>query len=603
MSDLRGTSSVPASGVSAPGPASRGQAPTPVAAPQPAAATGGHADPAYDLSGAIARLRIGARLEAIVQQQTPAGETVIQSDAGRFTVVLPRALPPATRLSLEILGLGQAIRAILVSIDGRVIAQPAEIALHPTGNAPTQGGYSALIQNAGRAAPAGAVPPAPLLPPGPTTAAPPPPSQPPAHGPPSYGPPTAPTLPSTAIAAAPNIPAGVGGSSNIATAAPGPMTSGPNMQQAAVPNIPASGSVPAPSPTAIATPHPASLPATALSFAAGEAPITQGRALRAFVVSSGAGAPPTQSAFATGEVLNIRIVPASNGDAANRFTGIATSPGLAGNLQVRIGTSLLQIDSRAALPAGQEVTFAITGRTPPAPLAPLLLPATGHPASEFASHWPALEQAIGVLAAIDPGYAGQLAASRIPTAGPRLAADILFFLAALGNNGVGSWLGHDATAALERAGRRDLLARLDDDFATLSRLARDRQDSEWRTLLVPFYDGRDLQQLSVFLRHPRRDDTDGEKSGEETRFVLDLELQSMGPLQIDGWLRRRRLDLYVRSQRVLPISLRRGVAAIFEESLAITGITGGLSFQVVRPFPVDPRGDIESRAAHEAFLA
>ncbi len=168
----------------------------------------------------------------------------------------------------------------------------------------------------------------------------------------------------------------------------------------------------------------------------------------------------------------------------------------------------------------------------------------------------------------------------IPQPGSRLASGLLFFLSALSGGNVTRWLGNQASQALKSAGRDSLLSRLAQDFGQLGRLA-DNQGGDWRLFFIPIYDGDQLQQLRLFLRHGWHDqDSGGGQDGEDqTRFVVEVEMSRLGDLQLDGLVRENRLDLILRSRAPLPDFMRRDITQIFHEANEITGYRGNISFQ------------------------
>jgi hypothetical protein len=198
---------------------------------------------------------------------------------------------------------------------------------------------------------------------------------------------------------------------------------------------------------------------------------------------------------------------------------------------------------------------------------------------------------MAVLQNFDPALAQNLA-NVMPAANGRLASAILLFVAALRGGDVRGWLGEETGRGLERSGRRDLLARLGRDMGQLNRATEERVSGEWRALPVPFQDGRELRQLWLFFRPIDADDSaEGEgDSGEEAglRFVLDLELSALGPLQLSGLVRQRRFDLIVHSQRPMPAGVQQEIQSIFAEGSALGQAAGNLAFRSGPPYPRSP---------------
>ena len=264
---------------------------------------------------------------------------------------------------------------------------------------------------------------------------------------------------------------------------------------------------------------------------------------------------------------------------AIQFTGTVTAVTHAGQpvLQTPLGTLTLEI--RAPLQTGSRITLELPGGalTPSGPGAAGPGPAA---LGTLAHSWPALEETLRVLQEIaPPGVAAAMLRDAIPQPGSRLASGLLFFLSALSGGDVTRWLGNQASQVLKSAGRDSLLSRLGQDFRQLGRLA-DHQGGDWRLFFIPLYDGDQLRQLRLFLRHGRQDrDGGGQDEEAQTRFVVEVEMSRLGDLQLDGLVREKRLDLILRSRAPLPDFMRRDITRIFHETNEITGNRGHIGFQ------------------------
>ncbi len=92
-----------------------------------------------------------------------------------------------------------------------------------------------------------------------------------------------------------------------------------------------------------------------------------------------------------------------------------------------------------------------------------------------------------------------------------------------------------------------------------------------------------MRSITLYLRRDRdEDDDDAERSRDDTRFVVDVELSRLGRMQLDGFVRGgdKRFDLIVRTEKPLPPWMRDDIREIFAEASALTGLKGGTSFQV-----------------------
>lgn len=202
--------------------------------------------------------------------------------------------------------------------------------------------------------------------------------------------------------------------------------------------------------------------------------------------------------------------------------------------------------------------------------------------ADFASGWPNLRSAIERLAAGDPALAAR-ALGAVPRPGPAFLAQLARFVAGVNSRSLERWLGSEPVAALRASGDAAVAEVLLRDLERLGRLAD--SDPDWRTMLVPLWDGRELRQIRLALRRPpEREHT--APAGLATRFLIDIDLRCVGPMQLDGFYRERRLSLLVRSTRCLDPRLRERIRAIFLDSVTATGITGDIRFAAEPPMPI-----------------
>ncbi len=299
-----------------------------------------------------------------------------------------------------------------------------------------------------------------------------------------------------------------------------------------------------------------------------------------------------------GAVVTVRVL-ATGGEAA-RFVGAQpNNPQNAGTTAVLNGTVAgisqsgrpviatpfghLAVDAASELRIGDRVALdVLASRVGELPTAERAAPLT-----VLAREWPALDGAVRALQeAIGPQAAAQITQALVRP-NPQLTAAMLFFMTALKGGDLRSWFGQDATRALEAAGRGGLLSTLAEDFQTLQRAA-EPNESGWRAYLIPVV-GDERRPIRLLTRRRRRegDGRDGNQDG--TAFLVDLDLSELGPFRLDGIVRGDLVDLLIRTTRPLPPVMRHDIAALFDDTLDRTGITGRLSFRatpVLPPLPV-----------------
>jgi hypothetical protein len=152
----------------------------------------------------------------------------------------------------------------------------------------------------------------------------------------------------------------------------------------------------------------------------------------------------------------------------------------------------------------------------------------------------------------------------------------------------------DAGPATGRAPRPD------HDFAQISRLAADPATGEWRTWLVPVHDGGAIELVRLFIKRHRGRTADDDERDSGTRFLVEVDLSRLGPMQLDGLVQQKRFDLIVRSHAPLPRHMRKDIYAIFDDALAATGYSGGITFQATPTFVVSPLTEV---GAHPVGLS
>jgi hypothetical protein len=240
---------------------------------------------------------------------------------------------------------------------------------------------------------------------------------------------------------------------------------------------------------------------------------------------------------------------------------------------------MLALNVPASLPQGSTVTAALTDLARATQAA---APPGGDPLAPMSERdWPALRLAMAALLNSDPTAARALQAT-MPQPNRKLTAALSFFMAAIQGGDARSWLGEDATSALEKSGRRDLLAQLEKDFETVKQQAAEPLPGDWRPYTLPMMDANGVKPIHVYV-HPLKGDEEGgegrEKAKPGSRFLIDVEMSRLGPMQLDGLVRPNHFDLILRSHAGLPPDLRVQLIQVFADSVRAVGYSGGLSFQ------------------------
>lgn len=206
----------------------------------------------------------------------------------------------------------------------------------------------------------------------------------------------------------------------------------------------------------------------------------------------------------------------------------------------------------------------------------------------------ALEEAVSWLLTTHPDAARDIR-DRLPTPTSKLTSGLLFFIAAMRGGDVTALLGNRAARLLE-VGAPSLYARVRQQLATTgdsSTIAA----QPWSNFLIPLLHGQELQQVKLYVqREPEKERSRSANAGGQ-RFVLEINLSQLGPMQLDGFIRNadrgKSFDLMVRTEIPLESSLTQEIRSIFESAIAATRLSGQVVFQTgaqhfFRPAPAAP---------------
>jgi hypothetical protein len=313
----------------------------------------------------------------------------------------------------------------------------------------------------------------------------------------------------------------------------------------------------------------------ASSPGASPAELDMGMVVAARLVAPPASDPAAALPLGTRFMLRIAAMPttatnASSGTMAGTGT-VLPDGGSETLIETPFGT--VALEQRLTLPPGTLVRLQrLSATRPDAPApAPLAQRAT----------WPALEQALALFERTAPDLAARLRSDLTPSSGQRLAGTLLFLMGALTN---GSWPGARSATVLDASGNHELRLQLDRDVAELRRLA-DPPSGDWHVYVLPMLDGGAVRPVRLYLRRRSGSAGDAEQGA---RFVLDVDMSRLGPMQLDGLVRQRRFDLVLRSHRAITAEMRQDIAALFHDATSAAGLAGDVIFTTASRFAVAP---------------
>ncbi len=197
--------------------------------------------------------------------------------------------------------------------------------------------------------------------------------------------------------------------------------------------------------------------------------------------------------------------------------------------------------------------------------------------------WPAMDDLFLNLQQSSPQAAVSLSRS-IPNAGnpAQIATTAMAFIAAVRSGDIGGWLGQQKTDALQRIGKSDILNSLSQSgrSGTPAPAADAVSSSDWRAVPLPMFWEGEIHRITLYTRR----EGDGQQQDQndkqdQTRFVFDLSLSRMGDIQLDGYLRDKRLDLVVRAQNAFSLPMQQTMRQAYSGALDQTELSGELNFQ------------------------
>lgn len=261
-------------------------------------------------------------------------------------------------------------------------------------------------------------------------------------------------------------------------------------------------------------------------------------------------------------------------------------------VQTAIGTLALPLSE--PLPLGVAVQLRISAVAPPL-LPGRLAKAEGSasaPGAPPLDEMPTtlVEELTQAVAASGPATVADLHAVLTLQPGDGLAAAIFTFLSGIRPTAGGARAADlPGRKALLDIGRTDLAARLDRAAGEIGTARPPDAPDGWTVTTLPFLGMASVRPVRLYRKRHQDKDADGRPRGKPSdRFVLEVELKRMGPLQFDGLVRDRRFDLVVRSRDAFAPVLQTVVEQAFRDGLLVSGWSGEIGFGRTGKFPMVP---------------
>ena len=255
-------------------------------------------------------------------------------------------------------------------------------------------------------------------------------------------------------------------------------------------------------------------------------------------------------------------------------------------LKTPVGLLALTVDPQSAPPTGAHVTLTVIGKPVP-PAAPILPPPPDDPPDKALPR--RLSQLVDQLQSGGNDKLAEAVRQAIPAPGPKLAAQLLSVIAsAEPSQGLPRFLGDGLINALTHSAP-EAMAQMSRQWEAISQPVQGPDAGEWRSLLLPLMMGGQMNLLRLTTRQHRRGASPAERE-KGTRFLLDLDLSRLGPMQLDGLVKRqhKRFDLIIRTKEPLSGEMRRDIDGLFLNGLVNFGLQGSIGFQPEGSFIATP---------------
>ncbi len=196
--------------------------------------------------------------------------------------------------------------------------------------------------------------------------------------------------------------------------------------------------------------------------------------------------------------------------------------------------------------------------------------------------WTGLRQALAAFAAQSPAAFAEFAQARLPQPKPaQLAGALLFFFEALKGNPV-QWLGEDFVRRLRDLGKDDLVKTIQEQWKEHASRDCEGPGGPWRGLSVPLFEQDRMHLFRFYIYDPHERNGKPRDPNLARRFVIDVSLSRLGPVQLDGLVHRKKLDLVVRTDRPFAAGLRAELLTHFQRALEEVRYDGSLAFSANR---------------------
>lgn len=199
--------------------------------------------------------------------------------------------------------------------------------------------------------------------------------------------------------------------------------------------------------------------------------------------------------------------------------------------------------------------------------------------------WESLQDIIHTMSVLQPASVSAIvqnlpSAQTIAQAGP-----LGLILMSLFSKGHGEqWVPESIINILRDHGQQNILRALVQDQNMMARLENTPLPQEWRANVFPFWHDGQVHKLPLYFKSwDEQNAQDHEKRRKKMRFLFDLNLSRMGPIQVDGFFQGEaetpRLDMILRAQHQLSPPMQQKMKHVYTKAMERSNLNGELTFQ------------------------
>ncbi len=174
-----------------------------------------------------------------------------------------------------------------------------------------------------------------------------------------------------------------------------------------------------------------------------------------------------------------------------------------------------------------------------------------------------------------------------------IAAEMLFFLAAIKGGDVKKWLDTKTSSKLDSLSLGKLANKIDGEFSILKSANIDapKDSNQWNSILFPALFDEKIQPIAMYYRNSKRGDNDKNMENID-HFVVDIELSNLGKMQFDGFVAKPQklqnnqdskyqlsFDLIIRSHNKLAGEIENNIRQIYQNAIETIGAKGNILFK------------------------